>query len=616
MESIIRLFLLLLQAYGILFVLICAHRLRKRYGLDGFFILVGGVLIYMWWVSRLGIDALTIGEISIPVATLAQFSSVFAALLLVYISDGVRLARRLILAVLTLQGLFLFLEVLTHTTIYFSPPLPYALPEPFLTLHWREIIWSSVALVADMFIVIVVYQFIQNRFTKTSTTLKLWGALSIALIADSLIFLVGTSFGSPNFGALLLSQSIGKLLMATALAPALAFYIRSEAGEEIEQRDTFNIFGSVNLLTRSLHHVKTKYTTLLEGLNEGVAVLNMKGFVVEANDAFWKMTGYSKADLGKLHYSALFHHEDRAAIVAAHSLRLQRNSASDVFSARGLDKQDRTLIYHAFIHLLKEENEKTGFMLVLKDETKLRKLESDLDDYLILAGRREMKYRVARAIAEQTGQSAGFLSENREAVAGAVDPEAAAALADLCRTTEHLPELLTELDTPATIEEDRIPVNELFDTALEILSERIKSCNTEISTRYAKPTPHITCIRQRMIQVFCNLVDSSLYWACQSDSEPELQIRAQISEGKLGRRVEITLGDNGPDLDEDERAERYDPYRADQEAPKGSIGLNLCRLVIAECRGEIRQIRNGDFTEVCVSFPADDTVHIRELILS
>ena len=56
MGTLARALLLFGQTYAILFALIGAHKLRRRVGLDLYFVLVGGLVVYMWWTTRFGMD--------------------------------------------------------------------------------------------------------------------------------------------------------------------------------------------------------------------------------------------------------------------------------------------------------------------------------------------------------------------------------------------------------------------------------------------------------------------------------------------------------------------------------------------------------------------------------
>jgi PAS domain S-box-containing protein len=592
MDAISRFALLLMQAYIILFALIGAHRLRRRYGLDLYFTLIGGLIVYMWWVTRLGIDALTIGDITLPVSTVGYFSSIFATLLVVYVSDGIRLTQRLILAVISLQAMFLILEVFTQLLLAVSPPLRFPLPEPFVVLHWRETVWSSVALVLDMLTVVVVYQFAQNRMPKISPMLKVWLALAIALALDSVVFVVGTHIGTDAFWPTMISQVFGKVAIAAAIAPVLSWYITRETTNRTAELGTLDIFRSVDLLTRSLHHTKTKYDALLSNSRDIVIVVNLKGFLVEANARFYDLLRYNANDLTKLHYTELIHKNERPEFVAALTVLLESGKSIGQRNIKAVCKNGQLLHIESNMQLLKEEDEKTGALLVWRDISDQVMVNSKLTDITELASLSKLKSSIIEHLT-------GLVEIQRQL--GPDAPEASRAAQDV----EALTRTLATLDEPENTP-TRLATRELVDDALDFLKENVARGQIKIETSYGDPAPHVTGVRSRLMLALIHVLDNAIFWASKGDT-PTVEIRSElVTRSQNRRRVEIRVINSGPAIPDDVHDRMYAPFYSSGPEKKSGLGLSVCRHVMQGHGGELNHRNTDDGrTEAVLSFPAE-----------
>ncbi len=615
LDNFLRLGLVLLQAYAILFALIGAHRLRRRYGLDLYFILVGGLLIYMWWMTRLGIDTLQFGELDIPVASVAYFSSIFAALLLVYVSDGARMARRLIVSVVALQALFLLLEVFTQGLIKASPPLPYPLPQSFLALHWQELVWSSVALVADMVVLILVYQFLQNRLPHRSPTLKLFLALAVALTLDSLIFVTGTTIGETSYWVDLLTQGIGKWVMAALIAPPLSFYIQRESGIRDETRNTFDIFRSVDELSRSLHVTKTKHEALLSLLPSTVLLLDEKGFLVETNAAFFEMFGIAPADSQKLHYTSLIHADNRPLIVADNSVRLEGGDVPEHYQIRAVRSNGSTFEAEFLIRLIRTEARPTGVLIVISDTSHLYGMEYRLQRATQLAAISDLQAQIASKTLDPLDRLNTVLHQlSNEPLSEADRDSLQSEFQRLRDLLSSLGDALTGLEVGDKDEEhERIPVEDLIKPALNILSDRISQANITIHTDYGSPAATLSGSRRSFIQLFLHLLDNATHWATLSPDPPQVNIRSQyrtLSSGR--RRLEIQIEDKGPGFDPESTPRLADPFYTTDPDHHVGLGLAFVNHVVSQYGGRLELRREDNRTIVRLIFPLDKHQHIHE----
>ncbi|RJO66890.1 MAG: PAS domain-containing sensor histidine kinase [Myxococcales bacterium] len=616
MSTTLRLLLLALQAYGIFFALIGAHRLRRRVGLDLFFVLIGGVVVYMWWVTRLDIDAISVGSLRLPVSSAAYFSAIFSGLLLVYVVDGLKLARRLIVSVVTLTGFLLFLEILTYSMLAVSPQLPYALPEPFTTLYWKETIWLSLSLLLDMLVVVIVYQTLLNRLPRLSQTARIFLSMAAALVADAIVVTTFSEYDNPAFWGTLLSRAATELVMAAALAPFLGWYSAREADARESVYRSLDIFRSVDELSRSLHFTKTKYDALIERTLDAVVLLDSKGFVREANRRFLELTGYGLADLRELHYTTLIASSDRPRVMSQVTVKMERDDTPSEVRFTGLTKQGQPRKWRVNLARLTDEADLKGMLAVFRDETENIATEIKMRDAANLAAVGDLRAKIVEGLVppvERLLRIADSLGDP------ALPPDKRAAMQrerDVAREAiESLFDALDGLEPPDEAERASAPVRDLVEPALAILADRIRRDGIAVTSDYGAPSPRVDCVPSRLSQVFIHLLDNATHWARKS-SAPAVEVRAgykTLPDGR--RRAEVRVRDNGPGIPEADRQRVYDPFFTSEPDHHSGLGLAFCRHVVLELGGELVHRRNDGWTEAIVSFPAEPLTPVVETVL-
>jgi PAS domain S-box-containing protein len=138
-------------------------------------------------------------------------------------------------------------------------------------------------------------------------------------------------------------------------------------------------------------------------------------------------------------------------------------------------------------------------------------------------------------------------------------------------------------------------LNEIFDEAVDTLSNQIETTNAQIT---CVELPLVSAIPFQMGQVFTNLLGNSLKFA-RKDTPPQVRINSKIVNGKDLENLElnfdksyyeITIEDNGIGFSEDKASKIFDIFerlhgRSDYEGT--GIGLSIVKKIILNHDGAI-----------------------------
>ncbi len=145
--------------------------------------------------------------------------------------------------------------------------------------------------------------------------------------------------------------------------------------------------------------------------------------------------------------------------------------------------------------------------------------------------------------------------------------------------------------------------------ALELIHHHLRKRSITVVQELAADTPTIYADRQKLRQVFLNLLSN----AC--DAMPQggtLTLRAgatTLDGGKLGVRIEFS--DTGMGISPENIEKVLEPFFTTKEEGKGTgLGLAICRRVIQEHHGSLNiSSTMGQGTTVCVVLPVKASGH-------
>lgn len=249
---------------GISVLLILFHYLRVIKYRGPFVMLISFLWVLIYLLGHLGfklsIDVWGLFPLEIRYSS-AFFTLIFAGILIVYICEGVKEARSLILVSLGIQVLLsltqLFIYYVALPVIQHDPDLLQATVLIFKPSFLRLGI-SFLAVLIDLFFAIFFFQLLVNFFRKVPLGINIFIALWITMLLDSLIFVGGTRFD--RFVITFSSHAIFKTIISAGLAIPITFYILF-----------FKKRGNLNLDRGSMDIFKK-----LENMEEDLAIAHEK----------------------------------------------------------------------------------------------------------------------------------------------------------------------------------------------------------------------------------------------------------------------------------------------------------------------------------------------------
>jgi two-component system phosphate regulon sensor histidine kinase PhoR len=383
----------------------------------------------------------------------------------------------------------------------------------------------------------------------------------------------------------LISRRLGiEITTLSASAEAIGAGDLNKRIEQAPGRDFQPLVQSINRMAKrlqaTLHEVSNRrdeLETLLNGMHEGVFVLDARGKVAMANTAMLELSGASGSVL------------HREPIEFLRSPELQELCTRMLGQSEGRTE-------HVFLHLPRDicveatvipvrfkALEEQRLIVVLHDVTELKKLEQVRKDFVANVSH-ELRTPLtaikgyAESLAAHPGQDPGQVRDFVQVIV---------------RNANQMNHMLDNLLQLARLEAKGAGRDQAAADAQTVLVRAWEACRPlarEREVRLHNELPEhrvwVAVDPDQLYQVWVNLLDNALkYGPAQS------WIRAWAEEGE--QEWTLALQDNGPGLEAGQRERIFERfYRgrrgAEQDHPQGSgLGLAICRHILANSKGRI-----------------------------
>ena len=222
---------------------------RKRIGLAPLYILLGSLQYFQVNFEKLvGLDIL--GKFPIYPGSILLISAILFAILLIYIKEGVSSARALILGIIISNFFLIGLFEITNTqNIILGKLSGLNLNDAaFFDINYRSFVIGTIILLADFFLLVIIYQFLIIKIKRPYFFLILFASLLLVLNFDAFAFTGIMYYSTPVIWASLIGHIIGKSFAALIFSSFLYFYLKffdngkaTTAFIVDQQRDIFSI---------------------------------------------------------------------------------------------------------------------------------------------------------------------------------------------------------------------------------------------------------------------------------------------------------------------------------------------------------------------------------------
>lgn len=295
MEFVIAIILAFLETTFIIVVLLLIHGVRNQIGKVPFYLCIGGLFIFMQIISATELKVM-IGYqgADFYISNSVLFMPLLAAVMLVYITEGTLAMQRLIIGIVISFAVYIYLGYLTSvqcawrgfssTQGVIATSLEYLLDQTL-----RNMTGSTMALVADLFLLPIIFQRLRNLGARIFFSVL--GALIVTLIADTLISTTIVYWDDPFWWSQLVSSYTAKALIAVWISLLVSIYLerieREIPGEGKGSLDVLFAFlgsyGMTKALKKDITEWEDRYRVVIESASDIILIADVNGKILDAN---------------------------------------------------------------------------------------------------------------------------------------------------------------------------------------------------------------------------------------------------------------------------------------------------------------------------------------------
>jgi len=247
-----QLFVLMLEAVVIYFLVLAAHAVRKRFGLAPFYALIGGLTAVMSWVTDASVTVDAFG-LSFMVGSTVFYTSLLLAVFVVYVFDGIHATR---VAIFTVAGVSIMVPVIAgvlHLQMMLAghPALGYV-PTPSLRINVASVLTT----IADLLFLAMAWEVLGKAQWRMPMWLRAYLTLLGVMWLDVLLFNTGAFLGQADYLAIMGGTLVSRLVISLFAFPFLYSYLQWQSrrhGVVIENRPVLAILREVTDVRRELN---------------------------------------------------------------------------------------------------------------------------------------------------------------------------------------------------------------------------------------------------------------------------------------------------------------------------------------------------------------------------
>lgn len=208
------------------FSFLILYKLRSKIGLAPLFILLGAIQYFQSNLGELFSVKILDDTILYPVSTIL-FSGLLFAILLIYIKEGVANARAVIIGVVLSNVVMSLMLQVAYAFQYANNQLSDVIAtEVLINISIKHLFISTAVLIIELLMLVVIYQFLIEKFKKLPFLLLMFITLATVLIFDAVIFNL-VYFGNPLvIESSLISEIASKSIIALLYVSILYFYLK------------------------------------------------------------------------------------------------------------------------------------------------------------------------------------------------------------------------------------------------------------------------------------------------------------------------------------------------------------------------------------------------------
>jgi len=323
---------------------------------------------------------------------------------------------------------------------------------------------------------------------------------------------------------------------------------------------------------------RENFETILSSMVEAVIVINAKGRIEHASPNFCQLLELrSRETQGKLYWEVIWNQDISDSIKEALAFKQAVKKEINIIGPQ------ESFFSLQISPVMGREDKLLSLIAVFHDISELKKLEKI---------RAEFVANVSHELKTPLTAIKGFVETLKVSITD--DPEAAVHFLNIMeKQTERLENLVNDLLILSSIESKEVkmkfmaePLGKIIQSVVSLQKQMIEDKGHQLTIRIPEDLPFVLVDRQRMEQVFMNLLDNAVKFTPQAG---KISISAALEKPFV--RVEVR--DNGVGIPAEhlsrvfERFYRVDKARSRDTAGGTGLGLSIVRQIVVAHQGKI-----------------------------
>jgi len=351
------------------------------------------------------------------------------------------------------------------------------------------------------------------------------------------------------------------------------------------------------LVDRTLDRMKSYTENVVESMADGVISIDREGKIVTLNRQAAEILGAGRERLeGKTITSVLGEGIGRI-LGSMEGQSPVRDREMDIHQ----DKNGRIPLSLSAAPLRDEKGEEMGSVLLIKDLREIRDLQEKVHRSERLASLGRLAAGVAHEIRNPLSSIKGFAQYFVKRFSGHDEEQGYASV--MVKEVDRLNRVITDLlDFAGSKEPRREPqsLETIADQALKLLTPDLEIRKVAVLKEYEPNLPAVSVDRDRISQVFINLLLNAL-----ESMEPGGEIRIGLRRCGPPPAVEASVADTGTGIPEGDLEKVFEPFFSRKRKGTG-LGLAIAHQIVESHRGDIRvESRPGKGTVFRMRLPLD-----------
>ncbi len=348
---------------------------------------------------------------------------------------------------------------------------------------------------------------------------------------------------------------------------------------------------------------RMRFLALVDTISYGIYELDLQGTIVFANAGLHRMLGYPPGSLiGKRANDVLS--LGKATFEERINFVCKEKSEPKPFWGPQKTRSGEVVFFRIdWNYRHDDQGEVAGFVAVVSDVTKQRRLEEDLQSHV------NQLAHVARVFTV-TQMVSGLAHELNQPLA------AIANYAQVCRfrlrrgeqedvevAGRSLEQIASQADRAGMIirrlrefvrraKSDRslCDVNELLRDVLQLMEVELRAWRVVLKTEFTDDLPRVLVDRIQIEQVVANLVKNAVESMCDCEEDSRA---AAIRTRLVGDQIEIAVIDAGAGIEPEAMKRLFESFYTTKSDGMG-LGLSICRSIVESHGGKLEAFQNSD----------------------